>query len=269
MKKKDKAGKKPKQVARPPFKKPRVKKQVEPKIPDLKPPTESVEVSKDEPRTVMVTLPDNVKTETELARLLNVAAIELEKVAKDKQVLAERTKMYNDIRYGLYEPFESITKRSREEISFRNRNGHFADNNAAQIISERLGDELADLAAAVGVDDTHDGYCFSTITPDTQKVAHMKRAYEVALKLQQQGLITNTPEALDRQVDEMIKFDGRALESFERAVQAYGDVDLDEVMKTADMLDEKLRNGNYEEFGPNYKTKPSWWRKLIGWVKSK
>jgi len=51
------------------------------------------------------------------------------------------------------------------------------------------------------------------------KKTKMRKAYDVALEMQQKGLVANTKEALDAQVEEMLKFDDEALKSFEEVIK--------------------------------------------------
>ena len=51
---------------------------------------------------------------------------------------------------------------------------------------------------------------------DEQKVM-MRRAYDLALELQDKGMIPSDPQSLHAQVDELMKFDARAFESYKKA----------------------------------------------------
>jgi hypothetical protein len=51
---------------------------------------------------------------------------------------------------------------------------------------------------------------------DEQKVM-MRRAYDLALEMQEKGMIAPDPQTLHTQVDELMKFDARAFESFKKA----------------------------------------------------
>lgn len=52
---------------------------------------------------------------------------------------------------------------------------------------------------------------------DEEKIK-MRRAYDIALEMQEKGLISDDPQTLHAQVDEIMKFDNRAFESYKLAV---------------------------------------------------
>jgi len=52
---------------------------------------------------------------------------------------------------------------------------------------------------------------------ETYKV-RLRRAYDVAMDMQNKGLISMTKTALDKQVDDIMEFDDRAFEAFKRSV---------------------------------------------------
>lgn len=59
---------------------------------------------------------------------------------------------------------------------------------------------------------------FFVVEKLTDKIK-MRKCYDVALEMQQKGLIANTKEALDAQVNQMLKFDVEALKSFEEVIK--------------------------------------------------
>jgi len=46
----------------------------------------------------------------------------------------------------------------------------------------------------------------------------LRRAYDLGLQMQEKGMVPRTKEALDAQVDEIMKFDDQAFESYKRVV---------------------------------------------------
>ena len=46
----------------------------------------------------------------------------------------------------------------------------------------------------------------------------MRRAYDIGLEMQKKGLLAHSKTALDKQVDEIMTFDGNAFEAFKRSI---------------------------------------------------
>jgi hypothetical protein len=51
-----------------------------------------------------------------------------------------------------------------------------------------------------------------------EEKAKMRRAYDIALEMQEKGMISDDPSTLHAQVDEIMKFDNKAFESYKLAI---------------------------------------------------
>lgn len=212
--KKKKAGKaKPKQVKRPAYKKTRPKKHVEARLPEFGGSVSEVAVPE---APVYIEAPPGYTTE-ELQKALELAVDGIKKTAEQTKEQAERKAAVKNITYLFDEDKKAPEEKARIDNMIK-ANRKWSDQNPDQVFFYPRNIQNEYTAPPIT---TFDNDTPRNTGEDLKEGAamkpQMKKAYDIALTMVEKALISY--DTIDWQVDQLMKLDEGALNSFDRAIQ--------------------------------------------------